>query len=84
LNDLICKPYKPARPVPQMSLYTELVAAGCEIDHHESDLYVKITPDSRPIIERHCWAAFPCEFTSNGAQWWDVAFAYDPFWQKPA
>ena len=28
-------------------LYDALVAAGCEIDNHESDLYVRATPQAR-------------------------------------
>lgn len=64
-----------------MSLYSDLIAAGCEIDHHESDLYVKVTPQSRTIIERHCkFSPLPREFTSDGVAWWEVPFAYEPFW----
>jgi len=72
-----------------MSLYTELVAAGCQIDHHESDLYVKVTPDSRRIIERHRMAGELPHLSlfkspKGGSMWWDAPFAYDPFWQKSA
>jgi hypothetical protein len=69
-----------------MSLYSDLIAAGCEIDHHESDLYVKVTPQSRPIIERHVWVgkfhSATLFYSKDGAQWWDVPFAYEPFWSK--
>jgi hypothetical protein len=34
-----------------MTVYQELIAAGCQIDNHESDLYVKVTPESRAIVE---------------------------------
>lgn len=36
-----------------MTLYEALTAAGCEIDHHESDLYVRVTPDSTRIVFGH-------------------------------
>jgi hypothetical protein len=71
-----------------MTLYEELVAAGCEIDNHESDLYVAVGKASRPIIERYCWVdkTHSCTlFTGNdGRQWWDVPFAFDPFWRRDA
>lgn len=34
-------------------LYQELKDAGCEIDNHESDLYVKATMTSFNIIKAH-------------------------------
>jgi hypothetical protein len=74
------------QPTNPMTLYQELVAAGCQIDNHESDLYVRVTPESRAIVERWCWIrklyAGTTLFRSNtdGAMWWDVPFAYDPFW----
>lgn len=70
-----------------MTLYQELVAAGCEIDSNESDLYVKVTPQSRAIIERWCWVNKQHRGISlfrsdtDNAMWWDVPFAFDPFWE---
>lgn len=69
-----------------MTLYQELVAAGCEIGNHESDLHVKVTPESRAIVERYCWIKARnigvSIFRSNidNALWWDIPFAFDPFW----
>jgi hypothetical protein len=68
-----------------MSLYSELLAAGCELDNHESDLYVKVDATSRPIVERWCWVrrVHRCSlFASAGCQWWDVPFAFDPWWNR--
>lgn len=65
-----------------MTLYTELRDAGCEIDSHESDLYVLATPEARAIIERY---GKPClSFISqiDGKRWLDVPFMYEPFWDK--
>ena len=69
------------------SLYLELVAAGCVLDNHESDLYVEDTEAARAIIGR-----FPQEqgnltsFTSQIDQkpWLDIPFAFDPWWERRA
>ena len=72
-----------------MTLYQELVIAGCEIDKHESDLYVKECEKAMSIILRHFFCAgstmkMPIKFVSNidGGVWWDIPFAYDPFWNR--
>jgi hypothetical protein len=75
------------------AIYDRLVAAGCEIDHHESDLYVKATPESLAII---CAAEADGQkvarnkfgqvlgFRSaiDGAHWYDVPFGFMPFWRR--
>lgn len=71
------------------TLYERLVAAGCEIDHHESDLYVKATPEALAIIEDYEAASKLKNretFSSaiDGSPWYDLPFAYDPFWSAKA
>ena len=63
------------------SLYTKLRAAGCEIDHHESDLYVKATPEARALTSGHKNRSF---FRSavDGQTWIELPFEYMPFWEK--
>lgn len=62
-----------------------------DIDHHRSDLYVKVTPTSTDIIiecgmeykEEMGLYYFPKKFKSNippHDTWYDCPFAYDPFW----
>ena len=72
-------------------LYDRLVAAGFEIDHHASDLYVRVTPESRAII--NAWRAENgygegfCEtFVSqvDGLRYYDVPFAFKPYWDARA
>ena len=71
------------------TLYDELLAAGCELSHHESDLYVKADRVSRAIIaaaraDRRL-ATYPTLFrASDGAMWFDAAFAWSPFWRRRA
>lgn len=74
-------------------LYSVLKAAGCELDSHESDLYVLLTDVSRGILalhgkvvtseDRH-GSEYVRTFKGNpdGRDWVDVPFAYMPFWAK--
>ena len=65
------------------TLYQALKAAGCEIDSHCSDLYVRDTVRARDII-----AEFPEHirelrfFVSpvDNRPWLEIPFAYDPYW----
>lgn len=56
------------------------------IDHHETDLYVKVTPESLKIISEsglirgHGYTVFRDQIT--GTLWYDIAFAYSPEWEK--
>jgi hypothetical protein len=72
----------------QPSIYKRLKAAGCVIDNHESDLYVRDSDTARRIIREvnavpslGKWATSTFRGT-DGHQWIDIPFAYDPWWQK--
>jgi hypothetical protein len=69
----------------ELTVYQELLEAGCDLDHHESDLYIRNTPEARDIL-----AARPRALVrgrhfigTDGDCWIELAFAYDPFWEKP-
>jgi hypothetical protein len=67
------------------NLYDELVAAGCMIDHHESDLYVQLTPTAVRILERYPLnhrSARPFNHTTRAEVWLDIPFAYLPWWRE--
>lgn len=68
------------------SIYQELLAAGIELDHHQSDLYAKATDVSREIVQRYQFASIVTTFRSNidGSQWFDIPFAYEPYWEQKA
>lgn len=72
-----------AKPV---NIYAELLAAGVLIACHESDLYAKVTPESRAIIARYEYKGNVTTFKAqdDGALWYDIPFAYQPFWDKKA
>lgn len=69
------------------SLYNTLKAAGIEMNNHESDLYVKVTPQSTAIL-----LTFPTHFENaqrfidrtNGDLTYDVPFAFEPYWDAKA
>lgn len=75
------------------SLYQCFLDSGIppeEIDHHYSDLYVKVSIKSKRILEDYqknsgvrCFAGV---FKANDGSgyWYDIAFAYDPFWEAAA
>lgn len=56
-----------------------------ERDHHASDLYIKVTPATMRIIDRyeyrHDVTTFRDQTDPRRALWYDVPFAYLPYWQ---
>jgi hypothetical protein len=66
------------------SVYKLLKAAGVPLDHHESDLYAKVTPESRAIVADYEHRANVKTFrseTDKGEFWYDIPFAYEPWWE---
>lgn len=69
-----------------MSIYSDMVKAGQEIDNNESDLYVKDTPKAREILAQHGkkvdgWNVQLFNDQIAGARWLDLPFQYEPFWR---
>lgn len=62
-----------------------------DIDHHESDLYLRITAATRQIMRKFLadnnnppqspltWSTFKDQ---QGVAWYEIPFAYIPFWEK--
>lgn len=69
-----------------MSVYTRMKDAGIPIENHYSDLYVPATDQTREILEQSKAAGdyfcAPTTFTStsDGKQWFDIPFMFDPYW----
>lgn len=66
-------------------IYEEVVRLGLEHGNHESDLLVKVTPESKKLVDAY---EFKCNVTTfyntdDCSRWYDIPFAYDPFWDKP-
>lgn len=69
------------------SLYGDLLAAGVETANHMSDLYFPDTEQTRAILARFPYSAgIAAKFRDNktGQTWWDVPFAFLPWWEKHA
>ena len=66
------------------TLYDELVRNGFELDHYESDLYVKDSRMAREIIMKHGLRFKPFVDDIEHESWLDVPFAYAPFWRSKA
>ncbi len=66
------------------ALYEILTAVGAEIDHHESDLYVEQNDTTLLVIDGYFHRRIVKSFVSEGRQWFDVPFAYMPFWEAKA
>ena len=67
-----------------MSIYKDLKAAGVPLDHHESDLYAKVTPESIEIVDKYAYKSSVRRFTSqiDKESWFDIPFAFDPYWEE--
>lgn len=71
------------------NVYEDLKAAGIPIANHESDLYFPVTEQSTRILSDYpLHKGNATVFTNQveGGQWYDVPFAYVPWWtrrQKP-
>lgn len=63
-------------------LYDELVREGFEIDHHESDLYVKDSPLARDLIQKYGLVFKPFTDDIKHEPWLDVPFSYAPWWRE--
>jgi len=63
-------------------LWAAVEDEGLEYSHHESDLYLKATPEARRAAVRHGFRGCAEVFTDNeGQQWIEIHFAYLPFWR---
>ena len=64
------------------TIYAVAVEAlpACDIDHHASDLYIRVTPDSKALLNRFQYRHMVKTFVDNidRALWYDLPFCYDP------
>ncbi len=63
------------------SIYTEALALGVTIDHHESDLYLPKTQSTISLVQKHGKTDNATVFMFQGVEWYDIPFAYDPYWR---
>ena len=55
-----------------------------EIDHWQTDLYLKVTPVSQKLVEEYDYKNQVSIFESNlgDGLWYDIPFAYTPEWER--
>lgn len=81
----ICYKAEPLEGALSKSVYQQLVDAGVPLDSHESDLYAKVTPESKAIVDQYEFRTNVTTFqsqTDGGALWYNIPFSYGPFWEK--
>ena len=55
-----------------------------DIDHHNSDLYLRRTPAATAIINRLENKALLSVFSDyNGIAWYELPFCFTPYWENP-
>jgi len=67
------------------TLYEEIKESGVEIGNHYSDFYFPVTPETTKIL-----AKFPVHQTNartfinrnNKNLWYDIPFAFMPYWEE--
>ena len=74
------------------TIYEKLLAAGCEIANHSSDLYTPATPEAVALVRAETIRAsdgadpVPLSFSrfvgNDGRTWLDIPFSYAPFWAR--
>lgn len=67
-----------------MNIYDQMAEAGVPLAHHESDLYAKVTPVSKAIVLGYEHRSNVTRFNASDGTgiWFDMPFAYQPFWDK--
>lgn len=55
-----------------------------EIDHWQTDLYLKVAPVSRQLVKEYEFNNHITVFESNLGDdlWYDIPFAYNPEWER--
>lgn len=69
----------------KQTIYKQLIQAKLKTSHHESDLYTPVVPESTKIINNYDKDRLSVEtFISeiDNQEWYNIPFAYDPFWEK--
>ena len=53
---------------------------ACDIDHHASDLYLRVTPESKRLLSRFQYRHLVTTFIDNieHVRWYDLPFCYNP------
>lgn len=65
------------------TIYERMVDAGVRTEHHESDLYVPVTPLTTALVKQYEHKGNVELFIAHDdSRWFDIPFGYDPFWKE--
>lgn len=64
-----------------MSLYQDCVQRGIPVQSHASDLYIPVTEETRALLKTHGKTATTFTNQVEGGLWYDVPFAFEPWWE---
>ena len=54
------------------------------IDHHNSDLYLRVSQETKAIVSRLENKALLSTFRDNdGVAWYELPFCFAPYWENP-
>ncbi len=67
-----------------MNIFEEIKKVGVEYSSWQSDLYFPKNKTTDEIVSRYEFKGNVTTFKDNitGNTWYDVPFAYDPFWES--
>ena len=65
-------------------IYRAMKNAGVEISSHESDMYCPVNDCTKKIVKAYTYKGNVTVFhnQTDNALWYDVPFAYQPWWNK--
>ena len=63
------------------TIYEACVARDIPCHNHESDLYIPVTAETAALVKHYGSSATRFINQVEGGTWYDVAFAYLPWWQ---
>ncbi len=64
------------------TIYAAAKEQGIETDSHESDLYLKDSPITKALLGVAHVNAKSFRHQVDGSLWWEIPFAFSPFWDK--
>lgn len=66
------------------SIYQELITAGQIVHGYYSDLYTPVNSCTTALIKKHKASASVFINQVEGGSWYDIPFAYEPYWESKA
>lgn len=65
-----------------MNIYDEVIKQKIEHSSHSSDLYIPVNDETKKLVSQYEHKGNVTIFSSaiDGKPWFDIPFAYEPFW----